>query len=160
MCTRCCLLLGCALRKKADTHPSQHGLLCNGRPSGLSKSRTAWQTLRQLTQGNGHERDKLHFEDQDLYILDIYGRVRHPYAGVIATVQAGVLLCTSTTHDTMFPFIRTSCRCRIYGLVTQWPSRLLTLMLASPAVRHVGHMLTSCPPCSAITEVCTLLRSA
>lgn len=25
-------------------------------------------------QGNGHERDKLHFEDTDLYILDIYGQ--------------------------------------------------------------------------------------
>ncbi len=28
-------------------------------------------------QGNGHERDKLHFQDKDLYILDIYGKVRY-----------------------------------------------------------------------------------
>lgn len=27
-------------------------------------------------QGNGHERDKLHFKDTDLYILDIYGKAR------------------------------------------------------------------------------------
>lgn len=29
-------------------------------------------------QGNGHERDKLHFEDKDLYILDVYGGALWP----------------------------------------------------------------------------------
>lgn len=31
--------------------------------------------LRSRMQGNGHERDKLHFKDSDLYILDVYGKV-------------------------------------------------------------------------------------
>lgn len=49
-------------------------------PSAPGGCRTlkSMATLLVLAQGNGHERDKLHFEDRDLYILDIYGQVRQP----------------------------------------------------------------------------------
>lgn len=44
---------------------------------------------RSLLQGNGHERDKLHLKDADLFVVDIYGKV--PALGLLA--QKSVKYC-------------------------------------------------------------------
>lgn len=74
------------------------GFLCAPADTALLSACSCKEAALPL-QGNGHERDKLHFQDSDLHILDIYNCDLWPGDTVAQKAIDTEVLLTSGTSD-------------------------------------------------------------